>query len=237
MLDRLDDRSHLITGISCSNSSPSLFAYGTNRGSIFLCDTRSSSLCDHASLAWDSRMPTQPVEVYPVQRHLKKHLAVLYESELLFDDFKLTISSNDRCIMTGSYNNTVKVFDRQNPIEGSYKLIMQDEDMNTFHDTFRTTDDNTSVFVSPISSSTSSPDGTELTWPRRIHDDLIDITENFTSSSFSDNNTSTNNNPNFNESIFTVDVGRKWLQVSWKPWSTVAAVSHTDGIHLIEAIN
>ncbi|VDP38084.1 unnamed protein product [Schistosoma mattheei] len=234
MLDRLDDRSHLITGISCSNSSPSLFAYGTNRGSIFLCDTRSSSLCDHASLAfhslaadesdvltiltnsvsdlkfgqcsdyiifsrdylsvktWDSRMPTQPVEVYPVQRHLKKHLTVLYESELLFDDFKLTISSNDRCIMTGSYNNTVKVFDRQNPIECSYKLIMQDEDMNAFHDAFRTTDDNTSVFVSPISSSTSSPDGTELTWPRRIHDDLIDITENFTRSSFSDNNINDN---------------------------------------------
>ncbi|CAH8561624.1 unnamed protein product [Schistosoma mattheei] len=282
MLDRLDDRSHLITGISCSNSSPSLFAYGTNRGSIFLCDTRSSSLCDHASLAfhslaadesdvltiltnsvsdlkfgqcsdyiifsrdylsvktWDSRMPTQPVEVYPVQRHLKKHLTVLYESELLFDDFKLTISSNDRCIMTGSYNNTVKVFDRQNPIECSYKLIMQDEDMNAFHDAFRTTDDNTSVFVSPISSSTSSPDGTELTWPRRIHDDLIDITENFTRSSFSDNNINDNtstNNPNVNESIFTVDVGRKWLQVSWRPWSTVAAVSHTDGIHLIEAIN
>ncbi|KAH9582485.1 Serine/threonine-protein phosphatase 2A 55 kDa regulatory subunit B beta isoform [Schistosoma haematobium] len=142
--------------------------------------------------------------------------------------------------MTGSYNNTVKVFDRQNPIEGSYKLIMQDEDMNAFHDAFRTTDDNTSVFVSPISSSTSSPDGTELTWPRRIHDDLIDITENFTRSSFSDNNINDNtstNNPNVNESIFTVDVGRKWLQVSWRPWSTVAAVSHTDGIHLIEAIN
>ncbi|VDP96374.1 unnamed protein product [Trichobilharzia regenti] len=50
MLDRLDDRSHLITGISCSNTSPSLFAYGTNRGSIFVCDTRSSSLCDHPSL-------------------------------------------------------------------------------------------------------------------------------------------------------------------------------------------
>ncbi|RTG83342.1 serine/threonine-protein phosphatase 2A regulatory subunit B [Schistosoma bovis] len=47
---------------------------------------------------WDSRMPTQPVEVYPVQRHLKKHLTVLYESELLFDDFKLTISSNDRYV-------------------------------------------------------------------------------------------------------------------------------------------
>lgn len=43
-------------------------------------------------------MPTQPVEVYPVQRHLKKHLTVLYESELLFDDFKLTISSNDRYV-------------------------------------------------------------------------------------------------------------------------------------------
>lgn len=49
-------------------------------------------------VAWDSRMPTQPVEVYPVQRHLKKHLTVLYESELLFDDFKLTISSNDRYV-------------------------------------------------------------------------------------------------------------------------------------------
>ncbi|KAH8872620.1 Serine/threonine-protein phosphatase 2A 55 kDa regulatory subunit B beta isoform [Schistosoma japonicum] len=54
MLDRLDDRSHLITGINCSNSSPSLFAYGTNRGSIFLCDTRSRSICDYPSLAFHS---------------------------------------------------------------------------------------------------------------------------------------------------------------------------------------
>ncbi|CAH8298347.1 unnamed protein product [Schistosoma turkestanicum] len=155
--------------------------------------------------------------------------------------------------MTGSYNNTIKVFDRQNPIEGSYKLIMQDEDTNnTFHDLFRTTaattttDDNnnsssSSVFITPIistsSSSTSGDSGGAelLPWPRRIHDDLIDMNENLPKTSFSDNN-STNNHPNINESLFTVDVGRKWLQVSWKPWSTIAAVSHTDGIHLIEAI-
>ncbi|VDQ12869.1 unnamed protein product [Trichobilharzia regenti] len=45
---------------------------------------------------WDSRMPNQPVEIYPVQIHLRKHLTVLYETELLFDDFKLTVSSDDR---------------------------------------------------------------------------------------------------------------------------------------------
>ncbi|CAH8561515.1 unnamed protein product [Heterobilharzia americana] len=238
MLDRLDDRSHLITGINCSNSSPSLFAYGTNRGSIFICDTRSSSLCDHPSLAfhslaadesnvltiltssisdlkfgnfsdhlifsrdymsvkiWDSRMPTQPV----------------------------TISSDDRYIMTGSYNNTVKVFDRRNPVEGSYKLIMQDEEANSFIDPFRTTDGSgTSVFVSPI------PDSIELPWPRRLHDDLIDTNEDFSkSSTFGDNS---------NEQLFTVNVGRKWLQVSWQPGFNVAAVSHSDGIHLIEALS
>ncbi|KAH8872621.1 Serine/threonine-protein phosphatase 2A 55 kDa regulatory subunit B delta isoform isoform 3 [Schistosoma japonicum] len=277
MLDRLDDRSHLITGINCSNSSPSLFAYGTNRGSIFLCDTRSRSICDYPSLAfhslaadesdvltiltnsisdlkfgqcsdyvifsrdymsvktWDSRMPTHSVEVHPVQLHLRKHLTVLYETELLFDDFKLSISSNDRCIMTGSYNNTVKIFDRYNPIEGSYKLILQDEDTNAFHDPFRATDCASSVFISSISSSSSS-DSTELPWPRRLHDELIDTSDGFTNrSSFPINNN--NNNVNSNESIFTVDVGRKWLQACWKPESTVAAISHSDGIHLIEAIS
>ncbi|KAH8872623.1 Serine/threonine-protein phosphatase 2A 55 kDa regulatory subunit B [Schistosoma japonicum] len=137
--------------------------------------------------------------------------------------------------MTGSYNNTVKIFDRYNPIEGSYKLILQDEDTNAFHDPFRATDCASSVFISSISSSSSS-DSTELPWPRRLHDELIDTSDGFTNrSSFPINNN--NNNVNSNESIFTVDVGRKWLQACWKPESTVAAISHSDGIHLIEAIS
>nr|CAH8857848.1 unnamed protein product [Trichobilharzia regenti] len=286
MLDRLDDRSHLITGISCSNTSPSLFAYGTNRGSIFVCDTRSSSLCDHPSLAfhslaadesnvltiltnsisdlkfgkfsdhlvfsrdymnvktWDSRMPNQPVEIYPVQIHLRKHLTVLYETELLFDDFKLTVSSDDRFILTGSYSNTVKIFDRHNPLEGSYKLTMQDEEASSFIDPFRTTDSGgvgglgvsggTSVFVSPL------PDSIDIPWPRQLHDELIDITDGgyskLSSSTLSQSSSSSLIDYS-NEQLFTVDVGRKWLQVSWRSGSNVAAVSHSDGIHLIEALS
>ncbi|VEL30661.1 unnamed protein product [Protopolystoma xenopodis] len=138
MPPRMEDISHLITGLVCANRSPSLFAYSTNRGSIRLCDTRSSALCDRPILTfdslaadepslltllinsissisfgntsdrfvfardylnvkvWDIQMPSCPMEVYPIQAHLRSHLSVIYDAELIFDDFKLAISPDDR---------------------------------------------------------------------------------------------------------------------------------------------
>ncbi|CAL8096118.1 unnamed protein product [Calicophoron daubneyi] len=257
-LDTVDDSTHLITGLDCSNRSPSIFAYCTNRGSVRLHDMRQCTNCDNPSIVfdslspdepniltlfvnaisdvkmgkttdrfvftrdyltvkvWDVHMPTTPVEVYPVQTQLRNHLSVLYESELLCDDFKLSLSSDDRFIISGSYNRTVKVFDRRAAANTEYNLVMQKEEMNPFVDPFRAADD--------LNSSASLlTDNAELPWPRRIVEDVP--TKNLPDNSVSSTDPRT-----------PLDVGCKWLQVSWRPGSYVAAVSHSDGIHLLEAL-
>ena len=52
------------------------------------------------SLVWDLANTMTPVEVYPVQTHLRPYLNSIYETELLFDDFKLSLSSDDRWVVS-----------------------------------------------------------------------------------------------------------------------------------------
>ncbi|VDP86481.1 unnamed protein product [Echinostoma caproni] len=257
-LDSIDDRTHLVTGLDCSNFSPSIFAYCTNRGSVRLHDMRLSTSCDYPVMVfdsvspdepniwtlfvsaftdvkmgqtsdrfiytrdyltvkvWDTRMSTSPVETYPVQTELRNHLNVLYESELLCDDFKLSVSSDDRFIVTGSYNRSIKVFDRQAKQDPEYSLIMQNEEINPFIDPFRAADEPSS-FASALS------DTAELPWPRRI----AEAPKN------ADNPLGSNFSSDFR---FGMDMGCRWLQVSWRPGAYVVAVSHSDGIHLLEAL-
>ncbi|KAF8567017.1 Serine/threonine-protein phosphatase 2A 55 kDa regulatory subunit B [Paragonimus westermani] len=263
-LDTVDDRTHLITGFDCSHVNPSIFAYCTNRGSVRVHDMRQSVNCDHPSIVfnslppdeanilalfvnsmsdvkmgnisdrylftrdymtvkvWDMNMPTAPVEVYPVQTQLQGHLSVLYESESLCDDFKLSVSSDDRFIVSGSYNQLVKVFDRQAHSNPEYRLLMQSEEISPFVDPFRDPSD-LNTFTSSL------PDSTELPWPRIITEDMS-----------ADNGLSSVFGSSYVLSDFGrmsgVDLGRKWLQVSWRPGSYVVAVSHSDGIHLLEAL-
>lgn len=259
-LDTVDDRTHLITGLDCSSVSPTIFAYCTNRGSVRVHDLRQNASCDHPSVVfsstspdepniltlfinamsdvkmsrtsdryifsrdyltvkvWDMNMPSVPVEVHPVQTQLRDHLGVLYESELLCDDFKLTVSSDDRFVASGSYNRSVKVFDRHTYENSEYSLVMQKEELSPFVDPF-------SAPVDPGLFAFSLADSAELPWPRRIVEEK---------------DTGALGSLGFDYSSecgkFGIDVGCKWLQVSWRPGSYVFAVSHADGIHLLEAL-
>lgn len=69
---------------------------------------------DYLSLkVWDLHMESGPVETYPVHDYLRSKLCALYENDCIFDKFECSWSSNDRYIMTGSYNSFFKVFDRE----------------------------------------------------------------------------------------------------------------------------
>lgn len=62
---------------------------------------------------WDLQMETTPIETYPVHEYLRSKLCSLYENDCIFDKFECAWSGNDRHIMTGSYNNFFRMFDRQ----------------------------------------------------------------------------------------------------------------------------
>ncbi|XP_077289348.1 protein phosphatase 2 regulatory subunit tws isoform X2 [Arctopsyche grandis] len=61
---------------------------------------------------WDLHMETKPVETYNVHEYLRAKLCSLYENDCIFDKFECCWNGTDSAIMTGSYNNFFRVFDR-----------------------------------------------------------------------------------------------------------------------------
>ncbi|XP_012943967.1 serine/threonine-protein phosphatase 2A 55 kDa regulatory subunit B alpha isoform [Aplysia californica] len=63
---------------------------------------------------WDLNMENKPVETYQVHEYLRNKLCSLYENDCIFDKFECSWSGDDKHIMTGSYNNFFRMFDRDN---------------------------------------------------------------------------------------------------------------------------
>nr|XP_061800489.1 serine/threonine-protein phosphatase 2A 55 kDa regulatory subunit B alpha isoform-like [Nerophis lumbriciformis] len=61
---------------------------------------------------WDLNMENRPVETYQVHEHLRSKLCSLYENDCIFDKFECCWNGNDSVVMTGSYNNFFRMFDR-----------------------------------------------------------------------------------------------------------------------------
>ncbi|CAB1343984.1 unnamed protein product, partial [Coregonus sp. 'balchen'] len=61
---------------------------------------------------WDLNMENRPVETYQVHEYLRSKLCSLYENDCIFDKFECCWSGSDSAIMTGSYNNFFRMFDR-----------------------------------------------------------------------------------------------------------------------------
>jgi len=61
---------------------------------------------------WDLHMDTKPIETYQVHEYLRSKLCSLYENDCIFDKFECAWSGDDRHVMTGSYNNFFRMFDR-----------------------------------------------------------------------------------------------------------------------------
>uniref|UniRef100_A0A8C7THG1 Serine/threonine-protein phosphatase 2A 55 kDa regulatory subunit B n=1 Tax=Oncorhynchus mykiss TaxID=8022 RepID=A0A8C7THG1_ONCMY len=61
---------------------------------------------------WDLNMETRPVQTYQVHDYLRGKLCSLYENDCIFDKFECVWNGSDSVIMTGSYNNFFRMFDR-----------------------------------------------------------------------------------------------------------------------------
>ncbi|KAK2705458.1 serine/threonine-protein phosphatase 2A 55 kDa regulatory subunit B delta isoform-like [Artemia franciscana] len=61
---------------------------------------------------WDLHMESKPVETYFVHEYLRSKLCALYENDCIFDKFECCWGNNDQAILTGSYNNFFRMFDR-----------------------------------------------------------------------------------------------------------------------------
>lgn len=262
MPDRIEDITHLITGLTTSPSSPSLFAYSTNRGSIRICDTRSTALCDKPALEidnlaaseqnavvillnsisdlkffnnsdrfiatrdfmsvkiWDLANTSAPVEIYPVQSHLKPYMNSIYETELLFDDFKLSLSSDDKYIITGSYQADIRIVDRSMGPSGIYKIKMEPDDSHLYSGFYGHSPD------------AITPDLATAPWPRPLSvDTSAPVAE------YGDSAPDSTTGIMSITSLFSPASVKKWISVSWCPKSLVVAACHADAIHIIEGMD
>ncbi|XP_018862694.1 serine/threonine-protein phosphatase 2A 55 kDa regulatory subunit B delta isoform [Parus major] len=61
---------------------------------------------------WDLNMENRPVETYQVHEYLRSKLCSLYENDCIFDKFECCWNGSDSTIMTGSYNNFFRTFER-----------------------------------------------------------------------------------------------------------------------------
>lgn len=62
---------------------------------------------------WDTAMEKGPVQVFNVHEHLRAKLCDLYENDCIFDKFSAAWSGDDKNIMTGSYHNHFRIFNRE----------------------------------------------------------------------------------------------------------------------------
>jgi len=68
---------------------------------------------DYLSIkVWDLHMESRPIECYPVHEYLRPKLCSLYENDCIFDKFECCWNGTDTAVMTGSYNNFFRTFDR-----------------------------------------------------------------------------------------------------------------------------
>merc|ERR1719446_522625 len=61
---------------------------------------------------WDVNMNSGPVDVIHIHDHLQASLKDLYESDCIFDEFRVALSPDGNHLATGSYENLFHVYDR-----------------------------------------------------------------------------------------------------------------------------
>lgn len=79
---------------------------------------------------WDIRMDTGPVFSLPIHDHIRPRLCDLYENDSVFDKFECSFNYNGSSIISGSYNNYLKVTELNNdnkPSPSSFDLIHADK--------------------------------------------------------------------------------------------------------------
>ncbi|XP_065184028.1 serine/threonine-protein phosphatase 2A 55 kDa regulatory subunit B alpha isoform-like [Sycon ciliatum] len=62
---------------------------------------------------WDVNMESKPVQTFEVHDYLQGQLCSLYENDFIFDKFECCWSCDDNHLLTGTYNNFFRVFNRQ----------------------------------------------------------------------------------------------------------------------------
>nr|XP_036871853.1 serine/threonine-protein phosphatase 2A 55 kDa regulatory subunit B beta isoform [Manis javanica] len=98
----MEELTEVITAAEFHPHHCNTFVYSSSKGTIRLCDMRASALCDRHT----------KFSPHQVHDYLRSKLCSLYENDCIFDKFECVWNGSDSVIMTGSYNNFFRMFDR-----------------------------------------------------------------------------------------------------------------------------
>jgi serine/threonine-protein phosphatase 2A regulatory subunit B len=71
---------------------------------------------------WDTHMESRPVQVIPIHEYLRPKLVDLYESDCIFDRFEVSPACKGSSFITGTYNNSFKIYDTELSTESTVEL-------------------------------------------------------------------------------------------------------------------
>ncbi|EGR33792.1 protein phosphatase 2a regulatory b subunit, putative [Ichthyophthirius multifiliis] len=71
---------------------------------------------------WDVNMTNKPVATVPIFEPLKSKLCELYENECIFDKFSISSSPDSNYFVTGNFNSTFHVIDRNGETNNQFEL-------------------------------------------------------------------------------------------------------------------
>lgn len=167
---------------------------------------------------WDLNMENRPVETYCVHDYLRNKLCILYENDCIFDKFECSWSANDDHILTGSYNNFFKSFNRKSKNELMYECSRE-----------------------------QSKPGQLLRPKKVISSTLLNNTNNGTNSNQNGNSSPSLNTRNTTMlngqnrpyvnikdevNVDNLDFTKKILHTSWHPKDNIVAIAATNSLYV-----
>ena len=75
---------------------------------------------------WDMRMDSGPLMTLPIHDHIKPRLCDLYDNDSVFDKFECSFNYDGSSILSGSYNNYLKVTNANADASASVRLSSMD---------------------------------------------------------------------------------------------------------------
>lgn len=172
---------------------------------------------------WDLNMESRPVETYSVHDYLRNKLCVLYENDCIFDKFECNWSANDDQILSGSYNNFFKSFNRNTKQEVMYECSREQARPRQQLRPKRVTPslvlpNGTAAAATTTNGGSSSPS---------LNKRMLNGGTNGTAK------TSSNNNLFKDEiNVDSLDFTKKILHTSWHPKDNIIAIAATNNLYI-----
>jgi len=178
---------------------------------------------------WDLHMENRPIETYSVHDYLRNKLCVLYENDCIFDKFECSWSYNDECILSGSYNNFFKSFNRKSKQELMYECSREQTKPRQVLRPKR-------VVVNSNLNGPPQAGGVAATGSQSpsLNSKRNNAAAQQQSSILNGAKSATNNNNGFKDEVNVdqLDFAKKILHASWHPKDNIVAIAATNNLYL-----